>query len=74
MKKYILGLITGLFIIPIIEEISNVLFSWIEVAKIKSASIIASCNREASGNDLEQYETPVVGFQINTTNDDYDED
>lgn len=72
MKKYILGLFTGLAVIPIAESLLDVVYAWIEVAKTKPASIVNKWNKnimsESSDGDVS-----VIGFQI-PSEEEYDND
>ena len=65
MKKYILGLVTGLILIPISEQFMDIIFSWIEVMKIKPSKIILKSNSEL--RDLQSQcsdgDTSCIGFQ-----------
>lgn len=63
LLSYIFGLITGVVLLPVTDELLNVLYSWIEVMKIKPSSIIAEWNEEVAskGNGTEQ--TFAIGFQ-----------
>lgn len=47
LLSYIFGLITGVVLLPVTDELLNVLYSWIEVMKIKPSSIIAEWNEES---------------------------
>ena len=46
LLSYIFGLVTGVILLPVTDELLNVLYSWIEVMKIKPSSIIAEWNEE----------------------------
>lgn len=72
MKKYILGLLTGIVVIPVIEEFLNVIYSWIEVAKIKPAGIVNEWNKKITADTPE--DTQAIGFQIPTSDEEYYED
>lgn len=81
MKKYILGLVTGLIFIPVIEELLNVALSWIEFLKILPSKLVLKGNKDLAElqddeNNLE--EANIIGFQYNPYNeyddcDDYEE-
>ena len=58
LLSYIFGLVTGVILLPVTDELLNVLYSWIEVMKIKPSSIIAEWNE---GDGTEQ--TFAIGFQ-----------
>ena len=78
---YILGTLSGLLFIPIIEEFINVIMSWIQVLLLKPTKKVLKGNKE-----LEKYQEPeqdeqsnCIGFEIPNENeyyyddDDYDE-
>ena len=48
LLSYIFGLITGVILLPVTDELLNVLYSWIEVMRIKPSSIIAEWNEEVA--------------------------
>lgn len=76
MKKYILGLVTGLIFIPVIEELLNVAFSWIEYLKIVPSKLVLKGNKDLAdlqSEDEEYTETNAIGFQY-IHQDDYDEE
>lgn len=45
---YILGLLSGLLFIPVIEELINVIMSWIQVLILKPTKIVLEGNKEIS--------------------------
>ena len=62
---YILGLLSGLLFIPVIEEFINVIMSWIQVLILKPTEKVLKGNKE-----LEKYQEPeeyqqtnCIGFQ-----------
>ena len=78
---YILGLLSGILFIPVIEEFINVIMSWIQVLILKPTEKVLKGNKE-----LEKYQEPeeyqqtnCIGFQIPSDDeyycdeDDYDE-
>lgn len=72
---YILGLLTGLLFIPIIEELIGVIQTWIQALLIKPSKIVLQGNKELSelqGNE-EEIQTQCIGFQV-SSEDDYDEE
>ena len=78
MKKYILGVLSGMVIIPLIESIMEVIYSWIEVTKLLPAKLILKGNEELT--ELQERQEPTstscIGFQYTPTDeedDDYDE-
>ena len=74
---YILGLLSGILFIPIIEEFINVIMSWIQVLILKPTEKVLKGNKE-----LEKYQEPeeyqqtnCIGFQIPSDDEYYcDED
>ena len=43
---YILGLLSGILFIPVIEEFINVIMSWIQVLLLKPTKIVLEGNKE----------------------------
>ena len=74
--SYILGLATGFIFIPLIEELINVAFSWIEVLKTKPSGIINDWNKKMATEDQDGMEsdTYAIGFQYTPNEDDFDEE
>ena len=72
---FVLGLLTGLFFIPIIEELIGVIQTWIQVLIIKPSKIVINGNKELSAlqDNEEEVQTQCIGFQI-PSNDNYDDD
>ena len=74
---YILGLLSGILFIPVIEEFINVIMSWIQVLILKPTEKVLKGNKE-----LEKYQEPeehqqtnCIGFQIPSDDEYYcDED
>ena len=73
---YILGLLTGLLFIPIIEEFINVIQTWIQALLIKPSKIVLQGNKELSEmqGEEEYTETHCIGFQVPSEDDYYDDD
>ena len=63
LLPYIFGLITGVILLPVADELLNVLYSWIEVMKIKPSSIIAKWNEEVASKGDGTEQTFAIGFQ-----------
>ena len=63
LLTYIFGLITGVILLPVTDELLNVLYSWIEVMKIKPSSIIAEWNEEVASKGDGTEQTFAIGFQ-----------
>ena len=76
LLSYILGLATGFIFIPLIEELINVAFSWIEVLKTKPSGIINDWNKKMASEDQDGMEsdTYAIGFQYTPNEDDFDEE
>lgn len=75
---YILGLLTGLLFIPIIEEIIDIVQVWVQALLITPSKIVLQGNKELSElqDNEEEIQTQCIGFQIPSSNDyedDYDE-
>ena len=74
---YILGLLSGMLFIPVIEEFIDVIMSWIQVLILKPTEMVLKGNKE-----LEKYQEPeeyqqtnCIGFQIQSEDEYYcDED
>lgn len=72
-KHYILGILTGILFIPVIEEFINVIMSWIQVLILKPTKIVIEGNKEINelqGNE-EYQQTNCIGFQMPNNEDDY---
>lgn len=63
LLSYIFGLITGVVLLPVTDELLNVLYSWIEVMKIKPSSIIAEWNEEVASKSDGTEQTFAIDFQ-----------
>ena len=77
-KNYILGILTGLLFIPVIEEFLNVIISWIQVWLLKPTKIVLEGNKEINElqGDEEYQQTNCIDFQIPSNDEEYycDED
>ena len=75
---YILGLLSGILFIPVIEEFINVIMSWIQVLLLKPTKIVLEGNKEIDEiqADEEYQQTSCIGFQIPSNDEEYycDED
>lgn len=73
---YILGVLTGLLFIPVIEEFINVIISWIQVLLLKPTKIVLEGNKEINEMraDEEYQQTNCIGFQIPSNDEEYYED
>lgn len=70
---YIVGLLSGLVVIPLIESAIDVVYSWIEYLKIKPSKLVIQGNKElAELQDEEdgEFETNVIGFHYTPEEDD----
>ena len=76
-KNYMLGILTGLLFIPVIEEFINVIISWIQVLLLQPTKIVLEGNKEINEMqaDEEYQQTNCIGFQIPSDDEYYcDED
>ena len=77
-KHFIIGLLSGLLFIPVIEEFLNVIMAWIQVLILKPNKIVLKGNKDIA--ELQSEEEPVqtscIGFQVSSEEDDdyYDDD
>lgn len=73
---YILGILTGLLFIPVIEEFINVIISWIQVLLLKPTKIVLEGNKEINEiqADEEYQQTNCIGFQVHSNDEEYYED
>ena len=74
-KHFIIGLLSGLLFIPVIEEFLNVIMAWIQVLLLRPNKIVLKGNKELSelqGNEDEYQQTNCVGFQVSSEEDDED--
>lgn len=75
-KHFIIGVLSGLLFIPIIEEFMNVIMTWIQVLLLLPNKIILKGNKELTDLQLkeQEYETSCIGFQIPNGEEYYDDD
>ena len=76
-KHFIIGLLSGLLFIPVIEEFLNVIMAWIQVLLLKPNKIVLKGNKDIT--ELQSEEEPVqtscIGFQVSSEEDaDYYDD
>ena len=73
---YILGLLSGILFIPVIEEFINVIMSWIQVLILKPTKIVLEGNKEINELqcDDEYQQTNCIGFQIPSEDEYYCDD
>ena len=75
-KHYILGILTGLLFIPVIDGFINVIMSWIQVLLLKPTKIVLEGNKEINelqGNE-EYTQTECIGFKMPESVDEYEDD
>lgn len=66
LKYYLFGLITGFIAIPLIEELMNVVNTWIQVLIIKPSKIVFKGNKELAEmqeDEIPQADPFCIGFQ-----------
>ena len=73
-KAYIFGLITGTLLIPIAEDLVTLASTWIEVAKIKPASIINKWNEEMAVRNGDDELPNAIGFVAPQPEEEYYDD
>ena len=76
-KHFILGILSGLLFIPIIEEFLNVIMAWIQVLLLKPNKIVLKGNKDiAELQGEEPVQTSCIGFQVSSEEDDdcYEDD
>ena len=77
IKHFIIGLLSGLLFIPVIEEFLNVIMAWIQVLLLKPNKIVLKGNKELSELQGEEpVQTSCIGFQVSSEEDDdcYEDD
>ena len=74
IKHFIIGLLSGLLFIPVIEEFLNVIMAWIQVLLLRPNKIVLKGNKDIA--ELQSEEEPVqtscIGFQVSSEDDDED--
>lgn len=76
IMAFILGILSYMLLIPVIEEFTNVLLSWIEYFKILPSKLVLKGNKELKELQEEdgiESETYAFGFQYNQKEDSDDE-
>ena len=74
---YILGLLSGILFIPVIEEFINVIMAWIQVLMLKPSkkALIGNKKKKKYQEPEEYQQTNCIGFQIPSDDEYYcDED
>lgn len=71
---YIFGVLTGMLIIPLIEELLTIIQAWVQVLLVKPSKIVMEINKElADYSDTEYQQTNCIGFQMDNDSEYYDE-
>lgn len=73
MKKYILGLLSGLVFVPILESFIDVVCVWMEVLKAKASCIITEYNQKIRTGNVED-DGNAIGFQIPSNTLEYEDE
>ena len=75
LKCYILGMVTIVVAMPIMEQIAEIIYGSLEILKGKNAKKILKINKEIEDlqMQLEPINTNCIGFEI-PSQDNYDED
>ena len=71
---FVLGILFVEIILPILEQLSAVLVSWLEVAKGKATVHITRMNNEIQKMGLPETSTHVIGFQISQDEEEEDDE
>lgn len=75
LLSYILGACTIIVFLPIMEELVNVILSWIEYLKIIPSKLVLKGNAELqelqSDSENEQVDTCAIGFHYEPENEEY---
>lgn len=73
MKKFIAGVVTGLCVIPVLEELTNLALAWVESAKVAPSKRTLKGSKEmAEIQGGEEISTQVIGFQYSPEEEDED--
>lgn len=72
---FVLGFISSMAIIPIIEEAINIILAWMEYFKILPSKLVLKGNNELADlqSETQEHDTYAIGFDYPTheENDDY---
>lgn len=75
LLSYILGACTIVIFLPIVEELVNVILSWIEYLKIIPSKLVLKGNAELqelqSDSDVESTDTCAIGFHYEPKTEEY---
>ena len=76
MKKFVIGLFCGLFVLPVVEALTDMVLYWIESGKILPSRWTSQSNLEIAKMQQEFSEdsTSARGFEIPNSIVDYEED
>lgn len=76
MKKFILGILSIILLIPICESLSELICSWFEIFKGKNTLKVLEINEKISKfqNNNEEINTNIIGFHYDSMQEDYDQD
>lgn len=78
-KMFLFGALSVMFLYPVLYELSNVMLQWVEYLKIFPTKMITKGNSEIADlqeelvNKTEEVSTNVIGFQLPSSSDDYDD-
>ena len=75
LLSYILGACTIVIFLPIVEELVNVILSWIEYLKILPGKLVIKGNAELqelqSNSETEEVDTCAIGFHYEPETEEY---
>lgn len=76
IKHFLFGLVSGMLIIPVIDELLNVIMAWIQVLLLKPNKIVLNGNKELSNlqEQTEYQQSSCIGFHVDTVQDDYEDE
>lgn len=72
---YILGMVSSIAIIPILEELTTVILSWVEYLKLKPSKLVLQGNKEIQElqAETEEVNTCAIGFHYSPEADDMED-
>ena len=76
-KEFIVGILTRMVLIPIVEGLITVIFQWIEYMKILPSKLILKRNKELTelqGEAEEYEETSAIGFHYEPKEECYEDE
>ena len=76
IKHFLFGLVSGMLIIPVVDELLNVIMAWIQVLLLKPNKIVLNGNKELSNlqEQTEYQQSSCIGFHVGTVQDDYEDE